>query len=565
MAGLVLTAWTFISTHQSEVAVIVLVLLAVYKLLVYPFLISPLRHVPGPYICRVSPIPRLWGHASYLWVRRVHSLHQRYGDVVIISPKEVALNGSRFLADLYVRNMEKLSFYESFKAHGHNNLFSTLDNKSHLKHRKVLKSIYSKTALSCNFSTKEIILTQVANLVRQIYECSVWAQTPDYFNARLEFNPHGKGFKQGSSSWLRKKTMGMGVDVYLLFGAMAMDAISAFELGPANGTHMLEEPNQRLALIQHREQVEQVLWCSILPSFISKWIPKSTEAAVENWLLGLYEAPKEAFPANTTLFSLLKRGYSTLLAYSFASDNIIAGHETTAFLLTYVCYELSRPVHKDRQTRLRNELRNAFGAPSSVDDLITDFEKVEALPYLDAVLRENFRVHTSGPGFLPRVTSDFFKVDIQGRPVRLPPGTTVSCQQHLLHRQESIFPQPDLYLPERWLQDVNELDEDYKRRVVRMKSNIMLFGKGVRMCLGMNFAISEIKMALANLFWRFESNLCLDWCDISVYDSHTKNGKPINLVSGKPKGTSDEDMMSMVDNVSTRGCYDECWLEWNEA
>lgn len=448
-----LSVWSQVQTtvelHPSECIAVLTIVWVLYTLVVFPLFISPLRHVPGPYLNRVSVIPRIWAQATFQWVRRVHRLHQHYGDVVVVAPNEISFNGSRYVGDFYTKNMPKLAYYANFKLYGHDNLFSTLDNDAHLLHKKVLRTSYSKSLLACNSATKNVIISQVRRLVLQVEKTSVRALDPDWLNATLAANSHGKGHNL-DGQWLQPRKKNMGIDVYLLFGAMSMDAVTAFELGDQNGTNMLEHPDQRTALVQYREQAECVFWTSLLPAKLPLLVNLAPELAIENWLVNLFENTSLDRIANSTMANLFRSGYRGLSAYSFISDNIIAGHETTAFLLTYVCYELSRPVHNHRQSALRAELRNVFGEPRSDADVLDDLRQIDRLPYLDAVLQENFRVHTSGPGFLPRSTPETYEIDIANRKVAIPPGTVVSCQQHLLHRIPEIFPLPDLWIPERW-------------------------------------------------------------------------------------------------------------------
>lgn len=183
--------------------------------------------------------------------------------------------------------------------------------------------------------------------------------------------------------------------------------------------------------------------------------------------------------------------------------------------MTYLCFQLSRDINKRRQERLRNEIRGIFGT-GTFPQIVDDIEAVDRLPYLDAVLKETMRVHSAIPGSEPRVTDRPYEVSINGKCVRIPLGTEISCQPYSMHRVELIFPQPDEWVPERWLQGENEKYEDYSARTQTMNKYVFAFGKGIRMCLGMNLAVTEMKLACANMYWRFQSSIDREWCSGSA-------------------------------------------------
>lgn len=577
LAEVVAATLQYVQTHRSEALVTLLILLVTYKLVLYPFYFSPLRNIPGPYLYRITHIPYYEAQRTHRWIEIVHALHAKYGNVVILSPTAVSCNGDpKFIMDIYVKNMPKHKFYENFRNHGfRDNIFASLENDRHVKYKRLVQNLYSKLAVfNTKNSTRDNVVEKVGNLVQLVYKSSVTGSEPDYRNARLKLNEHGKGHKLGSGAWFNKsqKKTNLGIDVYSLFGSLAMDVVSAFELGRENGTDLLLHPEKRDILVPHRMQAGMVFWTTLMPRFWD-WAagPTIREASrcIEEWQLGLYaqaEANVPKFRNNenwTTLETFKKNGFKGKNAYTFLSDNIFAGHETTAIQLTYMCYELSRLVNKDRQRRLRQELRDAFGTPTLTTDVILDLEAVDKLPYLEALMQENSRVHTSIPGSEYRVTDKPYEVDTGRSKVVLPVGTQISCQPYSMHRIESVFENADLWIPERWLQKESESDHEYSARMTSMQRYMMPFGKGVRMCLGMQVALIEMKLALANLYWRFGSDICQDWCD--VVESDAKVGKKIEIGARHMTSNSDESMMTMFDSYTTRPYYDECWLEWLEA
>lgn len=574
LAEILLEGAYFVGRYQYPLLLVVTIALAAYKLVVQPFFLSALRHIPGPYLHRISHIPLLEAQRKHRWVERVHKLHQQYGDVVVLSPTEISCNGNpRFVNDIYVKNMPKHQFYENFRNHGFkDNIFASLENDRHVRYKRMIQSLYSKSAVfNPKNSTRDYIVHKTRELIDQVRVSSVTGVAPDIINARSELNEHGKGYAEGLASWLRTSGKSLGIDVFSLFGSLAMDVVSAFELGIENGTDLLSDPKKRWILIPHRIQSGMVFWTTRMPALWSWAAGKEVKQAseqVEEWQLSLYGGAEDnvpQIPANqnkSTLETIKKHGIFGKSAYSFLSDNIFAGHETTAVQLTYMCYELSRNCNLHRQTLLRDELRANFGQPGP-GDVIDDFDAVDKLPYLEALFQENSRVHTSIPGAEPRVTDKPYEVQIAGKPCVIPAGTGISMQPYSMHRVPEVFPEPDRWNPERWLRASNESEDAYKARLGHMQRYMMPFGKGIRMCLGMNVAVIEMKVALANLYWRFSSSLCEDWC-VPV-EASNKNEEPIRIGSHYMTSNSDESMMVMVDAYTTRPYHDECWLSWAEA
>lgn len=142
-------------------------------------------------------------------------------------------------------------------------------------------------------------------------------------------------------------------------------------------------------------------------------------------------------------------------------DHMAAGIDTTGDALCFLMWELSQPRSLHFQERLQAELREN-------PDL--GFDK---LSFLDAVVMEGLRCFPAIPMSLPRY------VPSGGRSIDgyyVPEHTIVSCQAHSVHRiDESVFPDPDRFDPERWLP--REGDAERKRL-------FFAFANGGRGCVG---------------------------------------------------------------------------------
>jgi cytochrome P450 len=138
---------------------------------------------------------------------------------------------------------------------------------------------------------------------------------------------------------------------------------------------------------------------------------------------------------------------------------LIAGHESTATMLAWAFERLLR--HPDKLARFRAEAR------SDQDE------------YADAVVRETLRLRPVLPIVLRKLAAE---MEIGG--YSLPPGTWVAPCAYLIHRREEIYPEPERFLPERFL---GRQPDTYAW---------MPFGGGVRRCLGASFAQLEMKQVL---------------------------------------------------------------------
>jgi len=144
-------------------------------------------------------------------------------------------------------------------------------------------------------------------------------------------------------------------------------------------------------------------------------------------------------------------------------DHIGAGIDATGDTLVFLMWELSQAHNAERMARLTRELRKADKLGHHPVDL----------PYLGAVINESVRLWAPGTLPLQRMVPPGGRV-IDGYFV--PENTIVGCQSYTLHRfNTEVFPDPEKFLPERWLADDGEADR------VR---HIFAFGAGPRTCIG---------------------------------------------------------------------------------
>ena len=154
---------------------------------------------------------------------------------------------------------------------------------------------------------------------------------------------------------------------------------------------------------------------------------------------------------------------------------LAAGHDTTALSLAWALEQILP--RADVVARIQNELTSVAGR-----DRLRP-EHLAGLEYLDCAIRESLRVRNILP-FVVRVLKQELKVG----DYTYPRGLVLCPAIHLLHRRPELYPEPESFRPERFLE----------RKFAPHEWNP--FGGGNRACLGQAFALYEMKVVLATLF-----------------------------------------------------------------
>ncbi|KAJ7225002.1 cytochrome P450 [Mycena rebaudengoi] len=183
----------------------------------------------------------------------------------------------------------------------------------------------------------------------------------------------------------------------------------------------------------------------------------------------------------------------------------VAGHETTSTAITWALYALSK--NQSAQNKLREELITV-----STDN--PTMEELNALPYLENVVRETLRVHT--PLVSVRRTAMVDDVLQLSIPYTDPKG--------VVHDSFSIRKGQEIYLPllavntdkALWGEDAAEFKPerwDHLPEAVKaipsVWSHLMTFFAGPHNCIGFRFSVAEQKALLFTLFRAFEFELAI--------------------------------------------------------
>ncbi|KAM9330419.1 cytochrome P450 3A12-like [Gastrophryne carolinensis] len=197
---------------------------------------------------------------------------------------------------------------------------------------------------------------------------------------------------------------------------------------------------------------------------------------------------------------------------------IMAGYNTTCTTLTFLAYLLA--THPDVQTKVVEEIDNNL--PNKVPPTYNDLMKME---YLEMVIYETLRLYPV-VGRVERVCKQ--TTEING--VTIPKGVVTVIPAFVLHRDPSLWPDPEEFRPERFSKENRETQKPY---------TYLPFGAGPRNCIGLNFALMNMKSVFTTLLQNFSLHTCKDTPIPLKIDTNgfMKTTEPVilNLVPRGPK------------------------------
>ena len=198
------------------------------------------------------------------------------------------------------------------------------------------------------------------------------------------------------------------------------------------------------------------------------------------------------------LYELVKQTRDPKVLRDQLLNIMVAGRDTTAGLLSFIFFELSR--HPEVYAKLREEISMNFGLGEEARLEDISFESLKKCEYLKAVVNECLRLYPSVPinfrvatrnTTLPRGGGK----DQNGK-LLVKKGQIVFYSVYATHRDEKHYGKDALeFKPERWF------DESTKK----LGWAFLPFNGGPRICLGQQFALTEALYVTARLVQMFDS------------------------------------------------------------
>ena len=356
---------------------------------IYAFRFSPLRHVPGPILAKVTS---LWVKAHDVRLqrnRKIHELHQKYGDIVVIAPGQVSVSSLSCAREIYSISGRhpKSTYFDHFSVYGCRSIFTTRGCREHQRMRKRTFQLYQP---------KSIYRPSITGSIRTLARATIHQM------------------RAGMGAHLKEAT----VDVLPYCNRFAFDNSTRLALGPHHCSHVMKGSPLESWMLDGWEESE--LWDNMavnLPllhyivkhvwrrftgdaNFLSnderlqQWTTEQLDLALKEphtitnesllgWLLEVKSDDGAKLPSNDIAEEII--------------DNILAAQATTTLALTFSLWDLA--CDQEWQEMLREELRRL---PLDGDGFPT-FESVIAAPVLDSCVRESSRIHPLSSGHAERV------------------------------------------------------------------------------------------------------------------------------------------------------------------
>ncbi|KAL9095749.1 MAG: hypothetical protein Q9165_002181 [Trypethelium subeluteriae] len=429
-------------------------------------------------------------------LHRAHAAHP----ILRLGPNSLSFRSPDSIRDIYGHSSPctKADMYETARGGGHANILSATDRGVHAVKRKRLAAAFAARNLE---GWEGKVRDKCERLVREL-------------DARCGSSSGGKA---GIAGWeaVEEREAGGWVDFRLWFNLFTVEAIADIALSERLG--VIEAGDDVVEVQDEKGVTREVKFIdavhgigrAIAPIVWSKdafgtlkWLSKWFEGPRRQWTnlanfgdivqhlvrkrLHRYEAGKDCGDFVKCLLEDKEGQPLNLSVGEIAAEVSVfldAGSDTTAIALTHVLYLLVK--NPEKLARLRESLR----ACGQLD--IPWYDAVKHNAYLRACLDESLRL-------LPPVAA--------GLQRKTPPGgssvdgkwiagnTLVSTSPYVAHRNPDVFPDPEAFLPERWL------EADAKE----MQRYFIAFSAGARGCIGRNLTYLEQTVLLATLVRRYD-------------------------------------------------------------
>lgn len=466
--------------HPFPVAIVATAAAYITYYIVHQLYFHPLAHIPGPKLAALTT----WHEAltdlkgkHHLTLKR---LHEQYGPIIRPVPNEVHISDPDFLDTIYATRGRNAAVNIAGTLMVEGSVGASEDFGLHQMRRQALNPCFSPKAV---LQLEDLIRRKVGR-VGQILE-----------EARQDKQP---------------------INMSDVSFAFANDMVRSFSFGSDNNllSDLVEAKKQREDLARLLTGVKfskHFPWAPKLARSLPYGLAKKTTPPAIVDLLRFRAKIGEDIEKVLSDKSNDERGPSHSVFYELRDTPILppeertmqrfqgeatlvvmAGTESTAKSLGFaIFYLLDSP---SVLTGLRSELdaaRKEAGGQLPLQQLVN-------LPYLNGVIQEAHRLSMGVTGRLIRYAPDTtltYTDPETGKSYALPPRTRMSTNSYIANTNETLYPDPFAFDPDRWIVH----DESENEAVNRRKKSMLSLGKGHRKCIGMHLAQAALSLVLAEI------------------------------------------------------------------
>ncbi|KAK5122214.1 hypothetical protein LTR85_004124 [Meristemomyces frigidus] len=462
--------------------------------LIYRVYFHPIAQFPGPklaaatkwYECYFDVFKGQGGQYS----KRINDMHDRYGPIVRINPDELHIRDPSQYEVIYSGKRDKWPPAATM-AGLEMQTFATVSHDLHRKRRAANMPLMGKRVV---LESVPMMQTKVSKLREAFRDAetsglslelgvSFLAYTTDiageyFFQQSLDMQDDVVKARQWKTATHRLATMTPVIKQFpwimkpaLLMPTAVMDTVAP-DIACLMGIQRDMEVSARAFLAE----IEQAA---------ARSDPSGKQSRPATLFHSIYKHP--APPEEKSLTRLFHEGMNV----------IIAGSETTARVLTRALYELT--ANPDVFIKTRQELQETASRLCRPVSEVT-LTELEHLPYFIAVTKEALRIAAIPTSRLPLLAPE----PLQYGQWTIPAMTPVSLTPYDVLHDSTIFPEPGSFRPDRWL---TTSDDGTLNLHTDLERYFVMFGKGPRMCQGINLAYAELYLALAVLITSFDFEL----------------------------------------------------------
>ncbi|KAK0619145.1 cytochrome P450 [Immersiella caudata] len=463
-----------------------------YRLFIYPYFVSPLRHLPGP-----KNHHFLVGHTLHQfrsgspnqpflsWMRRwpetplIRYFDLGNSDAVLVT----SLDAHKEILRDKVYSFRKPAFFTRLVADivGFGLVFA--EGEAHKKQRRVLGGMFSPSSLRVLVPVFQDKARHLSYLLDQIIE-----------------------------------TQDGVVELVSLYSKIMLDIMGVFALGveldnlqsaSAGATsfdecyHEVFEPDGWGQILMAINGILPIRWLPVEPNrrFIhaNKMVRSQLTDIIRDRIRTIGAQRAAGIDIDPTLDGSSKDLLTFMVAEKYYADGdqwtesdilnqiltfLAAGHETTAGALTWATHLIIE--HPDATQRLRTEIAELLRR-----EPLPSQHSIESLPYLHNFTREVLRLQCPAVNVAREAAED---VVIQG--VAIPKGTTIMMQPAILQRNPTIWgPDCNEFKPDRWDRLEGQATDPWA---------FAAFSSGPRVCIGKAMTMLEFKIILMELVEGFD-------------------------------------------------------------